>query len=87
MKKPCPCCGFFTIDSDDEVVVDICEVCFWQYDEVAQKYPEKNIGSNGLSLEQAKENYKLYNACKKEYADNHLVRKPLEDELPENNIM
>ena len=30
MVFKCPCCGYFTIDSDDEVIVDGCEVCFWQ---------------------------------------------------------
>ncbi|MBQ3515375.1 MAG: hypothetical protein IJA32_16510 [Lachnospiraceae bacterium] len=29
-----------TIDDRDEVIVDICEVCFWQYDEVAQDNPK-----------------------------------------------
>jgi len=40
MKYKCPCCGYWTIDSDDEVVVDFCEVCFLQYDWVSHKYPE-----------------------------------------------
>lgn len=34
--KRCPCCGYLTIDDTNEVIDDICEVCFWQYDEVAQ---------------------------------------------------
>lgn len=37
MKRTCPCCGFYTVDSEDEVIVDICPVCFWQYDNIAQK--------------------------------------------------
>ena len=34
-RKICPCCGYYTVESDDEVIVDICDVCFWQYDVVA----------------------------------------------------
>ena len=81
MKKQCPCCGYYTIDSDDVVISEICAVCFWQYDAVSSKYPEKNIGPNGISLIDAKRNYKLYGACMKKYADKNLVRRPLDDEL------
>ena len=38
--KRCPCCGYLTIDDSDNVITDICEVCFWQYDEVAQNVPD-----------------------------------------------
>ena len=87
MKKiECPCCGNYTIESDDEVIVEICEVCFWQYDLVAQKRPEENIGANGVSLIDARRNYKKYRACKKEFADVGLVREPTFEELPENNV-
>ena len=34
--KRCPCCGYLTIDDTDELITDICDVCFWQYDEVAE---------------------------------------------------
>ena len=82
MKK-CPCCGFYTVDSDDEVIVDICDVCFWQYDVVAHEHPEISIGPNGLSLNEARINYKKYGACKKQFANTKFVRRPLDDELPE----
>jgi len=45
MVFKCPCCGYFTIDSDDEVIVDVYEVCFWQYDEIAHAHPEICIGA------------------------------------------
>jgi len=80
----CPCCGNFTIESDDEVVVDICDVCFWQYDVVAHHNPEWNIGANHISLNQARENYRKFKVCKNEFRD--MVREPLEEELPKNNI-
>ena len=81
MKKKCPCCGFYTIDSDDEVITDICEVCFWQYDITAHEQHERSIGPNGISLDEAKANYKKYGACKREFADKKFVRKPLNEEL------
>ena len=81
MKKKCPCCGFYTIDSDDEVITDICEVCFWQYDITAHEQHERSIGPNGISLDEAKANYKKYGACKREFADQNFVRKPLNEEL------
>ncbi|MFC5404324.1 CPCC family cysteine-rich protein [Cohnella soli] len=85
MKRiQCPCCEYFTVDSDDEVIVDICDVCFWQYDAVAHDYPDKNIGANHISLSAARENYKKFEVCKKEFK--HMVREPLEVELPENNL-
>lgn len=81
MKKKCPCCGFLAIDTNDEVITDICEVCFWQYDWVAHESPEKVIGANGVSLNDARINYRKYGACKKEFADRKLVREPLIDEI------
>lgn len=32
----CPCCNCLTIDNYMYPIVEICEVCYWQYDEVAQ---------------------------------------------------
>lgn len=87
MKKiMCPCCENYTIESDDEIIVEICEVCFWQYDLTAHKQPNLKIGANGVTLNEARENYKRYGACKKEFADKGLVRKPFSEELREENI-
>ena len=83
MNIQCPCCGYYTIDSDDEVIVDICEVCFWQYDEVAHDKPDTMKGANSVTLNQARENYKKFGACEQRFVNS--VRKPLVEELPENN--
>lgn len=80
----CPCCYNFTIESDDEVIVDICEVCHWQYDWVAHAKPDISIGANHLSLSDARKNYVKYGVSKLRLK-NH-VRKPLAEELPENNL-
>ncbi|ULO09197.1 glycosyltransferase [Paenibacillus sp. 19GGS1-52] len=85
MKRlQCPCCGYFTVESEDEVIVDICDVCFWQYDLVAHNYPDNNIGANHISLNQAKENYKEFGVCKKGFKD--MVREPMTQELQQNNL-
>lgn len=83
MRMKCPCCGFYTIDGDDEVIVDICEVCFWQYDVMGHEHLEEIIGPNSVSLNDARGNYIKYGACNKKFADRGFVRKPLADELPE----
>lgn len=83
-KLRCPCCGYYTIDSEDEIVVEICEVCLWQYDEVAHKYPDRIIGANKISLSEAKENYKLFGVAKKGYIGKGINREPNEDELNES---
>lgn len=80
MKKiKCPCCGYFTIDDEDEVIVDICPVCFWQYDWIAQKYPDRVIGPNHVSLNDAIQNYRRFGAC--EEVSIPYVRLPYQDEL------
>ena len=79
---PCPCCGNYTI-IDDDLIVDICPVCFWQYDIVAQENPDRIIGPNHVSLNTAKENYKKYGAMSFDYQK--YVRAPFLEELPQNN--
>ncbi len=83
MNIQCPCCGYYTIDSDDEVVVDICEVCHWQYDEVAHDRPDTMKGANHVTLNEARKNYKRFGACEERFKNS--VRKPLSNELPQNN--
>lgn len=76
----CPVCNCLTIDETyEEVIVDICPVCFWQYDIVAQDNPNRCIGPNDVSLNEAIENYKQFGACSKRMIQ--YVRKPHEDEL------
>lgn len=84
-KIACPCCENFTIDYYDTVpIIEICPVCFWQYDSTAQKYPDRIIGPNhGVSLNQAKKNYKNFGVFDEKYTKH--VRVPAFSELPENN--
>ena len=82
-KLRCPCCGYYTIDSRDEVVTEICEVCLWQYDEVAHANPDNNIGANKVSLNEAKENYIQYGVSKEKYIGKNIARLPRENEITE----
>ena len=69
---------YLTLDTD-EVITDICDVCFWQYDEVVQNMPDEIIGANQVSLNTAKKNYKLFGAIKERFIN--IVRQPYEDEV------
>lgn len=82
-RVQCPCCYNFTIEAEGEVIVDICDVCFWQFDSVAHTNPQENIGANHISLKQARENYIKFGVCKLQHKN--MVRNPLKEELPENN--
>lgn len=77
--KRCPCCGYLTIDDSDNIITDICNVCFWQYDEVAQNAPDSIIGANNVSLNMAKKNFELMGAVEERFLN--MVRSPHEDEL------
>ncbi len=68
-----------TIDDSEEVITDVCEVCFWQYDEVAHEESNKIIGANKVSLNIAKANYKSFGAIEERFIS--LVRKPYDDEI------
>lgn len=64
-RKICPYCGYFTVESDDEIIVDICEVCFWQYDSVAHNKPDIMKGANNVtSKNRIKVKSKLFNYLK-----------------------
>lgn len=86
MKRiKCPCCGFFTqlVEYEGEPLFEICEVCYWQYDEVAHDKPDTMKGANHVTLNEARKNFKIHGVCEEKFV--HKVRPPLEEELPENN--
>ena len=87
VKIQCPCCGYYTHESEavGDPLFEICPVCFCQYDIVAHNQPDRIIGANHISLNDAKENYKKYGICEQRFIGKNLTRKPLQDELPENN--
>ena len=80
MKKyKCPCCGFYTFDKKPMGNYDICPVCFWEDDPFQSQNPDEEEGSNHVSLNQARENFKKFGACEHDMIKN--VRPPQKDEL------
>ncbi|RRD52123.1 CPCC family cysteine-rich protein, partial [Campylobacter rectus] len=73
----CPCCGYLTmkyINANDGFCIDICKVCFWQFDNISNSDPDRSRGPNSVSLNQAKENYKKMGAMEERFL--HFVRPP-----------
>lgn len=81
MLYRCDCCGYYTLEDE---VYEICSVCQWQEDYITRKDPDFTGGANEVSLNEARNNYKLFGASEKKYVGR--VRKPLSEELPENQI-
>ena len=71
----CPCCGHRTLPSRGEY--DICPVCFWE-DDPDCRTPDEPNDCNGISLTEARRNYREFGACQKAMLPH--VRKPLNHE-------
>lgn len=77
--SPCPCCGYLTIGEQPPGMFEICPVCFWEDDNVQFEDPNYTGGANRVSLNQARENFKLFGAVSREFVGQ--VRKPLPEEI------
>ncbi len=69
--RPCPCCGYLTLEERGRF--EICLVCFWEDDGTDQ--PDEGEGPNGLTLQEARKNFRQYGAYKEGAAD-HVVPDP-----------
>lgn len=78
-KYKCPCCGYYTFDSKPIGDCYICPVCFWEDDPFQQENPNLECMANGVSLNQAKENFKKFGAIEEGFIK--YVRPPKKDEL------
>jgi len=76
-KSQCPSCGYYTLD-DRSGTFGICPVCYWEDDIVQFNDPNYEGGANEISLNKARENFKMIGALSEEYLD--CVRKPLDEE-------
>lgn len=76
----CPCCGFLTLGEQPPGTYVICPVCSWEDDLVQGRDPFYEGGANGTSLNQAKENYRLFGARSR--SDLQQVRPPRPEEIP-----
>ena len=83
MKEKCLCCEYKTLPKKvSECVGFICPVCFWENDVFMNNMydlKEKSDCNRSMPLEQARENYKKYDACAEEFINK--VRKPNKDEM------
>lgn len=79
MKYRCPCCGYYTLATRSKGNYDICPVCFWEDDPVQLARPDYAGGANGVSLNQARANYRQFGAVAASALG--YVRKPKADEL------
>lgn len=84
MRYQCKCCGYYTL-SDKPLdlniyprTFEVCPVCFWEDDSLQFLNPNRNYGPNGVSLHEAKKNYKEFGAIRKDVLQ--YVRKPRADE-------
>lgn len=80
MTYQCPCCRYLTLPRPSPGSLEICDVCFWQDDAVGYDEPTVAIGANAVSLEQARENFRIYGACEARFAN--AVRVPRPEETP-----
>jgi len=77
----CEVCGYLTMDAHKRGVGGICPVCFWEDDELHKNPDEPCDGANGgLSINQAKANYRKYDAVEKRLVKH--VRRPYPEEMP-----
>lgn len=82
-KGACPCCGYLTIPVDTDgsgffSLGFICPVCFWEIDTFINSENEESDQNGGLTLAQARLNYRTFGACNKRMLQ--YVRKPTDDE-------
>lgn len=79
LKYKCPCCGYYTYNEKPNGQCDICPVCYWKDDPFQSEDPDKESGANGVSLNQARENFKKFGACQENMIK--YMRSSNEDEL------
>jgi hypothetical protein len=59
--KICPVCGIYNFSSETSPgTYDICCFCLWENDPVQFANPDYDDGTNNISLNQAKLNFKKY---------------------------
>jgi len=68
------CCGNYTLDEEPPGTFEICSVCYWEDDNVQFDDLDYAGGANGISLNQARRNYREMGVISKEYLER--IRKP-----------
>jgi hypothetical protein len=85
IKYCCPCCGFRTLSRKPPGSYGICPVCYWEDDAAQFDDPTADgDGANGVSLDQARKNFKEFGASEREALE--YVRPPNpEESSPDTN--
>jgi len=76
----CPCCGYRTLAEEPPGSYLICPVCFWEDDPVQFDEPNRRGGANGVSLNEARNNFRAFGAS--DERSKRRVRPPTTDEQP-----
>lgn len=69
MEFTCPCCGYKTLEEEPPGTFEICEICYWEDDDIQFQDPDFEGGANEVSLRQAQQNFMKFRACDKESLD------------------
>ena len=80
VDSACPCCGYITIPNKGDANGYICPVCMWEIDLFIHNEDESSDLNHGLSLKEAKENYRKYGSSEKKLKK--YCREPKETEQP-----
>ncbi|RBP48795.1 cysteine-rich CPCC protein [Arenicella xantha] len=70
--ETCACCGFNTIG--EKGCYEICDICYWEDDNVQEADPWFPGGANSPSLYQAQLNFQKFGAMEERFTSN--VREP-----------
>ena len=80
-RHKCPICGYYTFTEENGN--EICPVCFWEddlFDVILEVDESEESMANGISISEARENWKVMRCCRPDIKD--FCRNPLPSELP-----
>jgi hypothetical protein len=61
-RYQCPCCGCWTLPSEPPGTFTVCPVCGWEDDAFQAKHPDFSDGTNQVSLNTARRNFRQLGA-------------------------
>ncbi|MFC5734691.1 CPCC family cysteine-rich protein [Cytobacillus gottheilii] len=62
MRFTCPCCGYKTLNEEPPGTFTVCEICYWEDDNIQFEDPDYEGGANVVSLRQGQRNYIKFGA-------------------------
>ena len=77
-KYRCPCCGYYTLSERAGGTFEICPVCYWEDDRIQLEHPDLAGGANSVSLQEARENFRLFGVSREDLKP--YVRPPRKEE-------